>query len=846
MTQRGESVLITLPIAVRGTMRLKAGAESNPCVTLSTDDYERTSMARVPLVDDDDDQWQEVELQVRVASVLRLQQCRDHLAAGQLSVAGVVNVQTPIGLTARKNAGFAKLSLAQLFAQPLRVFKLSLCMNMLTDRELQCVEPKGTVEVRALTDVRIRKLSDTAGVVGERLVSLGLTHEQADALWQQRDAQRKSRMHELRALMSAWSYLFEHAPHTFPAARNINCYTLRLDDTTMLPSVAYMLQPPPSAIDLGYYENALDIVSRRESLTNSGVAQLPLESPRLATVAVQMLCAYANYAPYASDEGWVPVKTQDDDAGGGSLWARVRGNASAQHLEMKKFPMEEFEIAELYGSDDCEGVGFLIVRLYLYLMSIADTSSMSDGLRRVRELLQLYVPLLLLCGVTSADLGSDFAALTSDSASMGAHMFALFVPLGRVLRMIARCNLVENPFPPQALDFEMAAAASIDLPLLCGEGTGLLTPLPLNLPERKELLLPPPPPPSRQRRRATVSYDGLLRPPLVMDHYAPTPVSDARGMRPFVRATGSANPVFTVNSLFITDLMQAVHAKAFSHGVRKWYHITDRGDVSPHFYRTVQLAMTPTFVERGINLLSLVFMQRRRDGGSDEPWSIGCTFSDLFEEGNPRAPREVAAWPETPPDATEYAHMLDEMRREPRPPVLHPPPAQLGINNTWDPTALVPTVEQHAAMQAAMMAVHEAAVLAEIHTMRHAIEYSEVSTFVGTPHLMSGCRREREIATRLLGGDGGGLDTLLKQYRDAMLRTSLSDGDTDRRRPLVAEFALNYQQLQQRAAAMTDAVQVGVALRGAVVLPAGFHVDWEHVTADTGGAMVRLYTLVQY
>jgi len=320
-------------------------------------------------------------------------------------------------------------------------------------------------------------------------------------------------------------------------------------------------------------------------------------------------------------------------------------------------------------------------------------------------------------------------------------------------------------------------------------------------------------------------------------------------MRPFTRTIGSANPVFTVNSLFLTDMLQAVHPDVLSRGVRKWYHMTSREDLTPHFYRTVQMAMTPTYGANGINLWSFAFMQRRR--GSSDPWSVGCLVSDLLNEDDPTSAREVAAWPETPPDEVELAHMVDEMRREPRPPVLHPPPDTLGDNNTWDQTAPVPSRAAHASMREAMQAVQRAAARAQLYTMLHAIEHAGVRTFVGWPHAASSmCRCEYELAQSVVADDARlasiGLQSLVAQFRDVMARTSLSYGDMNRRQPLVAEFAFNYQQLEQRLPLLERVVTTGIAMTDCMALPAGMHVDWEHVTADIGGAMIRMYWLVQY
>lgn len=822
------TVLIKFPIEIRGEMALNPSVESNPCITLYTDAYIGSTMERRTLTSE----WTSIVLVVRAKVLPSIKDYQTYIARGQLNIDGVVDVRTQIGLSARKNAGAARISLATLFAESGHEIELALKMSLLTPEELDSVEPKGKVWIRA----------SSAILINDRPISLLQTREVAQEQWALYQKQRVSRMRELRGLMSAWQFFFEQTHQTFPAADGINCYTLRIADGTILPAIAYMLQPTTAKTDVSYFENALDIVLRREKLSRKDTASMKLDNPQLASVAMQLLCIWCNYIPYVSDEGWVPVKKAENI--GDSAWSRLVTARSKNHIEMKHFSMEEFEIAELYTADDCEGVGFVIVRMRSYLLQ-TDKALRSPALDRICDILTLYVPLLLLCGVTSGDIGGDFASLSAKDAELGAHMFALFIPVQRMMNMIRRCNSVSSPIPNPTLEFELACSQSADLPILCGEGTGLLSPLPIDLPYEKTLFLPP-------QMKSLSAQPYKMNPPIRVDDASVKIVQDGRGMRPLSRTVGSKNPVFSNNSMWLTDTLQDVFPKVLGNGIRKWYHMCKQPDLTPHFYRTAQLALTPYFVENGTMASSFVFMQRPR--GTNQMWKVGCTFSDIFNENNPSSEREVCMWTETPPDAIEYAHMVDEMKCEPRAPPLLPPSNIVGTNNTWDPTCTVYTSQQHAQMQSFLTNVRVSALTAEICSMMHIIKNSSAASFVGTPHLLSSCDCERVLANqlfttnsefrKLIGTEG--VDAFITKFRSTMTETSMPLTDLDRMHPIVGEWCFNYEQWLQRGEAFSRVVTQSLQLPGCVILPTGLHADFEHVTATVGGIMPRFYVMVEY
>lgn len=826
-----DTVELVFPLEVRGEMQVRGDdIEWSPRITVFTDDRIKTTMERRLLTAT----WQSVDLRLRARRLPRDSAYAAHIAHGILGLDGVSVLRTKMRLTAEKNAGSARMSLATLFAEPRREYKCPLEMTLADEAERHRLAPKGTVWVRARSPIQL----------DGRPLGLGLTVDQAEEIWRRDGAIREQRAAAFRALIGRWQELFDSHRQTFPAAQNINCYIMRAADGAILPSIGYMLQPKPVALDVSYYEHALSVVLRRERMTAGQLVALPAKDRRVGSIAIQMLMLWCNYVPYVSDQAWAPLKDTDGDSG--SLWARLTGRQSSHHLEMKHLSLEEFEVAELYNDDDCEGVGAVIVRHHGYVLSIP-AAKKSAALNCVSDLLRLYAPLLLLCGVTSADLGGDYAALTAPGAKMGAHMFALFVPLARLMRMINRVSprSVHDVAPTPDVQFELDCTETLDMPILCAEGTGLLAPVPLSLPEHKRLILPPP-----LVATGTEAVDAVTGARDFSDVHAL--VGRSEGQLHFGGHLGSFNRVFTNNSLCATDLMQAVYPEVLSGGVRKWYHIADRPDVTSHFYRTVQLALTPAFERQGSRVYSLVFMQR-------DPlkldWTVGCTFGDLLSEGTAGATHEVGLMPEPAPDKAMLDTIISEMRREPRPPVLHPPPETLGTNNTWDPTALVPTMQQHTDMQAALHVVRRAALIAEVTTMQHAIRHANSANFVGTPHLLSSCDCERRLAQRLLDGrdtevvalfDGDSVQSLVEKFVRRMSVTSMPPDQPDRRTAVVAEYAHNYEQWQQRSTGMIGVVSQPIRLANATLFKAGLCADFEHVTATTGGLMPQIHLLVQY
>ena len=820
--------VVEYPLEVRASFQLKDGIEDSPALTVSTDSGVGASMVRIAVPSPD--QWHAVTLRAHVP----WQGYSRSIRAGYLMLDGVTTLRTHTGLRARKSAGHHHRSLAALFAAPGIEYECPLDMSLLRPDEQRSTLNKGTVWVRARSHILVD------GVEAPIKTSVASAEEH----WRAVDAERTRRTNALMPLVNRWEALFERHPATFNATRNINCFVLRLADGRTLPSPAYMMQPPPAGVDVRFFENSLDVVLARESLSRADLVRLGWADRLVCSLAVQMLCLWSNYVPYVSDQAWVPMR--DDNANVG--WARMLGHATGHRIDMKHFPMEEFELAEVYGADDCEGVGCIIVRLHRYLLNNTREMDRSPALNHVCRLLSMYVPLLLLCGVTTADLGGDYKALKA-AGSMGAHMFALFVPVARMARMMDRCRDVA-PTPSMInapLDYQMAMADSASLPLMLGEGTGLLSPIPLNLPENKQILLPPP--------RVAV-YNSLVetsrpRQKIPVRHVQ---VDDTRGAAHWSHHIGSRNPVYTNNSLALTDIYQHTFSDVLSNGVRKWYTVPSRPNVTGHFYRTAHLALTPYYGEHGTNAWSFVFMQRN---SPNEPWTAGCTFADLLSEGNPDdEEHEVCAWTEDQPTEQQVSVMRDEMQLQPRPPALCAPPATLGANNSWDPTEEVPTRAQHERMAELLRGARFAALRAEMVTMLEAIEHGAVASFVGIPHLLSSCDCERQLADSLLAEDeelamrigNAGWRNLVDRYRDVMHRTSQPPSQPDLARAQVVEVSFNYQQWLQRGAAFGDKV-VSAVLElddGALVLPAGLCARWERVTASVGGLMPRLYTLIEY
>ena len=517
-------------------------------------------MIRVPLVGD---QWQDATLVIRskrttqdVSTIVGV--VAKHISLGQLNVDALVRYRTIIKTTARKNAGGGEILLARLFASPGTEHAVPLEMSMLNEQEQNQVMAKGTVYIRAKSMPMIDNVLPVPIEVDDAWIT---QHEQNIAV------QHRQRRDELRSLMFAWQALFESYPQTFKSAHDINCYIERMRDGGILPAIVYMMQAQPASVDHAFFENALSVVLRRERMDRDTLAGLPTKSLRVCNVAIQMLSLWSNYAPYVSDQCWAPLKNAGEEPPKGGLqnvaaWLGLRAAMKTAFVtEMKHFSMEEFELADLYGSDDCEGLGFVIIRLCAYLLSLPRTA-LSPALARVAELLEKYVPLLLLCGVTSGDLSADFASLVNYKGQMGAHMFALFVPYGRVMRMMRRCNHATRVLRDSPADLELLEDDTRNLPVLFGEGTGLELPLPLNLPETKQLLLPTG---FTGDKSAEISFRMLSQQVASPSgaHNAVAFVAHEGGMVTPTELIGSTNPAFSNNSLWMTDFMQMTHGAAF-------------------------------------------------------------------------------------------------------------------------------------------------------------------------------------------------------------------------------------------------------------------------------------------
>ena len=784
---------IVFPLEIKSKWSLKEGVEDNPRLTIYTDRIVGAKMTRV----NGTSQWQPFSL------ILNARAATDYaryFQRGELMIDGVTRLRTKTGQFASKTAGHTRMSLAQLFAAPGVEYQRDLKLTLLSDEEMSETEPKAMVFIRAAGPITID---------GSPL-NIGVSPDVARQNWKILTHARRQRIEQTMELPRLCVKLFEEHRRTFEtAAADINCYVLRLSDRSVLPAIAYMMQPKPAGVSVEYFENALQIVMKREAIAPDELAALPVDSRRLATVAIQTLCLYCSYITYESDECWAPTKTG-----------------------MKRMNMEEFELAELFDADDCEGVGFLILRLQRYLLSVPNTT-FSPALKRVCELLRLYVPLLLLCGVTSGDIGGDFAALSAPDAHLGAHMFALFVPLGRMAAMINRC-------PQQTLDidhgrslqFEQDRVDSMGLPLLFGEGTGLLSPLPLDLPEEKTLWLP-----GSTNRDSNQNFAGNAK------RISNIPVDSSHGlsgMAPFISETGSTNPIWSNNSLFITDLYRDLWPQVLACGVRSWFHITKSSKITPHFYRTAELALTPYFGGIGVNAWAFVFMRRVKNAD----WTIGCTFAELISDSGV----ELCAQVEDPPNKQQLDAMREEMQMQPQPPMLLPPAKELGTNNTWDPTADVPSAEMHVEMERNLQRIREAALLAEVGSMLRVIDAPSSDSYFGIPHLLSSCDCERKLLQKLMDTNEklrnvvgpGGVGGLIERYKAA------SSKELNRVRPLVVEVCFNYQQWMQRSESYKEIVQTTLATDNLVFLPAGLHADWEHVTATVGGIMPRFYILIRY
>jgi len=800
---------VRIPMVVSGRADLKEKEENFPAVTFYVNTSFSTKMIRVPLSEQNRvDCSLEFDVKGESASEVAAR-----LRTLQLNIDGVVVFRATPRQLSRKNAGGGEIMLTEVFAEPTQPHEVELRIGTLSEEDAAIAAPKMVVRVTPTGPVTVNRqpismaVADLATVKEDRL------------------KQRRTRFEILQRYMLSCHAPFTMMTQTFESTHDINCLVYQLRNTVTIPAVGYLMQRRPPFVDVKFFEHALEMILRRER--NTTVAEfmaLPPKHLRVCNIAAQLLCVWSNYAVYVSDQAYVRITDKKDN--GNVLWAK-KETQTRMVLRM----LEQFELAELYDADDCEGLALIIIRLCEYLLDLPE-GSLSPQLRRVVELLRHYANFLLLSGVTSADVGGDFAALTAPGVSLGAHMFTLMVPVGRAVRMMARCNRSKAIFPDLSPRDQEYVRNSLDLPIMYGEGTGPVAPLCIDLPERKHLVLP-----SGDRAPETTAHtyeDAAEREATVV-------YIDRNHGSALMEECGSINPAFSNNGLWLTEQLQASFPDVFGEGARKFFHMSKHPEFPPHFYRTGNVAFTSWTLRREYRVGAFMIVQRKRNTAGAK-WSIGTSLQDLMREDDATAPFEIGLWPESEMNSTELDSLMTEMDNAPPvPPVVAAPDVLGENNNRWDPTARVDKPDVFAKMFEGVRAIEDTAARVTLRSLDRILKLGASKRYIGWPLALDSRIPEAAEAVKRVGG---------AQQLAAFGVTALTFIPEAHRLPLVGTFFFNRQQFLRRvtAGAFNTMLDRVISLNnGEVILfPVGVRVLSEQVTASVGGFYVQFSYLAQY
>jgi hypothetical protein len=754
----------------------------------------------------------------------------------------------------RRNAGSSEVWLPELFDSRQAPIKLELKVRM-TDDDRYAV--KSCVVLRASGPITV----DGTPL----LVYTDATRDDAALKLRALLARQKAnRITALKRYMYSCHYLFTRLPSSFEATQRINCFLMKLRSGVALPALAYLMQQEPPTVDPAYFERSLDMVLRREHLTRAQFAELTDYDRRTCNIMMQTLCMYSNWAMYISDEGYLRECYRD-----------------GRRSTLKLRDLEEFELVELYDADDCEGVGAKVIRDSHYLLDLREDQC-SPELAKVRRVRSQFWMFLMLCGVTTGDIAGDVQALTGNGVELGAHMYCVAVPMRRAFEMIQNCNRAQPVFGSLPVDAEMLLSADEQRllpPALFGEGTGLLAPLPIELPKHKRLVLPMSVEDSQQHGVALqrlLDSAGTMRDVCVqrLVDKSSAFLFNANAGCAVQECTGSANMALSNNALWLTDVMRAVNPQAVV-GVRTWYHWCQSkyGDTS-HFYRTFQIAFTADAMRLGYSVGSFAVVRRETP---DARWTVGCTLPDFVASNNDGGASElVGLWAEPELSDSEATYVRKELFDAPAVPPILPAPDRAGESNiTWDRSAMVPSEAQYLAIHDTLTSLHTTSARATLEAMLciatnplgRGAESQELDTrILGVPHLDAKCTCAQYAAAVLLVQNDAELRERIarvvalpaasgaRRLLEAFVERFVALYCRNDRLPITPALGINRQQIQRkeridalhRLASTVMHVRCGVDEDSplVVVIPGGLHVDPEQVTASTGGYYTTWYSMV--
>ncbi len=783
---------------------------------------------------------QTIEFHVSKANGMTEDRIMGALKDAILNIDGITELHTKLSEWARKNAGSNSVALVDLYGRDQRSVELPLCVEMAG----KDYAPKMTIRIEP---------------VGRVLID-GLEHTVPGTLKEVQD--KRSQLHvmneaRLSGYVHASHYMFTKMAPTWPQVRRINCYSFTLRNGTSLPAIAYMQQRHKRVVDPRYFEQNLDIALEREGMTREELVKLAKTDPRVLNITMQTLMAWSNSALYVSDEAYLEhTYTGIADS---LHYFFVERRAKKDKLQL--VDLEEMELAEYYGADDCEGLALKIIRDGDALLHLAP-AHLSAALKLVQDARLQYIFFLCLSGVTTGDIGGDFAALSSSSQPLGAHMFCLAVPVPTVLKWIGHCNIADPIFAALPAD---VASISKELPVMFGEGTGLLHPLPIPLPEHLRLALPSVETPTPAAVLSSMIKNVSQHLPVTVKNMDTPPLFCKRnnGSAHFP-GTGTRNPAITNNSLWLTTTLQQLEQDAFR-GVRKWYWWQENG--ASHFYRTKQVLFTHDFLRMGYGVTTFASVRRREDDDGSEPlWTVGTTIPDMFS-----SPSVMGLWAEPALTQEELGAINFEMMDAPPQPPLLPAPAP-GINNLeWDQTAHALTQNEHERITATLREMQYASAhtglvwLVELAKNVDAISGAVLGSLILCPK-GSECKCGAWAVPAKVLGDKPDLKAalidVLKLDAKASVQTVMEaivkfekeklTRNDDYRLPIAPTYSVNRQQMlkKKRSAAMVAAMnrthQMCWDTVQPIFVPVSLHWLSEQNSADVGSYMIQRCFIAVY
>jgi hypothetical protein len=221
--------------------------------------------------------------------------------------------------------------------------------------------------------------------------------------------------------------------------------------------LAYTVDVCRPQISDAYLRNLVAIVLRRMQLTDEAALALSDTSDELALLAGQVLCVPITHTVYRSDFVYVYDETID---------------------KVEKTDVENFgDVSIDHGAGDCEDLARFILRHFDAFLRVEKTHP--DALvRKLASYLRCFMPLLVLMGVSSAEINKPADSIKD----MGAHEAAMLVPTAPFIELWARTDRAAaerfreslwKHRPEERAYWERSAKMQV----LVLEGTGVLVPI---------------------------------------------------------------------------------------------------------------------------------------------------------------------------------------------------------------------------------------------------------------------------------------------------------------------------------------------------------------------------------